>query len=130
MTGENYTTFQRGTVFYGDNNKPIKTESDSDTPEIKLQKILNTKGAKLTIDGIIGNLSLTELRRYTIEPNDSGELTKWTQEKLKSIGYDVDINGTADKKTMNAIHKFQKDNGLGEGTCLSGGDWGVLIKNK
>lgn len=128
MTGENYTTFQRGTVFYGDNNKPIETESDSDTSEIKLQKILNTKGAKLTVDGIIGKLSLTELRHYTIEPNDSGELTKWTQEKLKSIGYNVDINGTADKKTMDAIHKFQKDNGLGEGTCLSGGDWGVLIK--
>lgn len=128
MTGENYTTFQRGTVFYGDNNKLIKTESDSDTLEIKLQKILNAKGAKLTVDGIIGNLSLTELRHYTIEPNDSGELTKWTQEKLKSIGYDIDINGTADKKTMDAIHKFQKDNGLGEGVCLSGGDWSVLIK--
>ncbi len=120
--------------YYGLNRadyiKEDKTVSDNtnDSLEIKLQKILNTKGAKLTVDGIIGNLSLTELRRYTIEPNDSGELTKWTQEKLKSIGYDVDINGTADKKTMDAIHKFQKDNGLGEGICLSGGDWGVLIK--
>ena len=28
---------------------------------------------------------------------------------------------------MNAIHKFQRDNGLGEG-ILSGGDWAVLLK--
>jgi peptidoglycan hydrolase-like protein with peptidoglycan-binding domain len=71
---------------------------------------------------------LSSLRDYTIEPNDSGELTKWTQQKLKALGYDVDVNGTADTKTMNAIHKFQKDNGLGEGKCLGGGDWAVLLK--
>lgn len=120
-------TFQRGTVFAGEKNNTV---SNSDTSEIKLQKILNNKGSKLDVDGIIGNLTLTDLRGYTIEPNDSGELTKWTQERLKALGYDVDINGTADTKTMNAIHKFQKDNGLGEGKNLSGGDWAVLLKEK
>lgn len=120
-------TFQRGTVFTGEKNNTV---SNSDTSEIKLQKILNNKGSKLDVDGIIGNLTLTDLRDYTIEPNDSGELTKWTQERLKALGYDVDINGTADTKTMNAIHKFQKDNGLGEGKNLSGGDWAVLLKSK
>lgn len=119
-------TFQRGTVFVGENN----TVSNSDTSEIKLQKILNNKGSKLDVDGIVGNLTLTDLREYTIEPNDSGELTKWTQERLKALGYDVNVNGTADTKTMNAIHKFQKDNGLGEGKNLSGGDWAVLLKDK
>lgn len=125
MTGENYTTFQRGTVFYGDNNKT--SEIDNDTQEVKLQKILNAKGASLDTDGIIGNLTLTDLRNYTIEPYDSGELTKWTQERLKALGYDIDVNGTADEKTMNAIHKFQKDNKLGIGN-LSGGDWAILLK--
>jgi len=117
-------TFQRGTVFAGEKNNTV---SNSDTSEIKLQKILNNKGYNLDIDGIIGNITLTALRDYTIEPNDSGELTKWTQELLKVRGYDVDVNGTADEKTMNAIHKFQKDNNLGEG-ILSGGDWCVLLQ--
>lgn len=117
-------TFQRGTVFAGEKNN---SASNNDTLEIKLQKILNNKGYNLDVDGIIGNITLTDLRDYTIEPNDSGELTKWTQELLKVRGYDVDVNGTADEKTMNAIHKFQKDNNLGEG-ILSGGDWGVLLQ--
>lgn len=118
-------TFQRGTVFAGEKNS---TTSNSETLETKLQKILNKKGSKLAVDGKVGNLTLTDLRGYTIESNDSGELTKWTQEKLKERGYDVDINGVADKKTMDAIHKFQRDNGLGEGKCLSGGDWAILLK--
>lgn len=130
MTGENYTTFQRGTIFYGDNNianTEPDTSTDNESHEMKLQKILNAKGYQLTEDGIVGNNTLTNLRDYTIEPNDSGELTKWTQERLKALGYDVDINGTADEKTMNAIHKFQRDNNLGEDNCLRGGDWAILI---
>lgn len=107
----------------------IKSAVSTETnPNKQLQTILNNKGSKLDVDGIIGNLTLSSLRDYTIEPNDSGELTKWTQQKLKALGYDVDVNGTADTKTMNAIHKFQKDNGLGEGKCLGGGDWAVLLK--
>lgn len=104
-----------------------ETPVDNDSLEVKLQKILNNKGSKLSVDGIIGNLTLTDLRNYTIEPNDSGELTRWTQTALKVIGYDVDINGTADKKTMDAIHQFQKDNKLGVG-IMNGGDWGSLFK--
>lgn len=130
MTGENYTTFQRGTIFYGDNNTEPDTSTDNESHEMKLQKILNNKGSSLDTDGIIGTLTLTELRNYTIEPNDSGELTKWVQEKLKSLGYDIDVNGTADEKTMNAIHEFQKKNGLGIGKNLSGGDWAILMKGE
>ena len=118
-------TFQRGTIFAGEKGDTV---SNNDTLEIKLQKILNKKGSKLDVDGIIGNLTLTDLRNYTIEPNDSGELTRWTQERLKALGYDVDINGTADKKTMDAIYNFQKDNKLGQGKNLSGGDWAILLK--
>lgn len=94
----------------------------------QLQAILNNKGAKLAVDGQIGNLTLGVLRTYTIEPCDSGELTKWVQTKLKSIGYDVVINGVADTKTMSAIHKFQTDNKLGEGKFLCGGDWSILTR--
>lgn len=106
---------------------PVAPVAAAITFVTNVQNILNRKGAKLEVDGKIGNLTLTDLREYTIEPNDSGELTKWTQERLKALGYDVDINGVADTKMMNAIHKFQRDNGLGEG-ILAGGDWAVLLK--
>lgn len=106
--------------------KPVE-EKPVNTVIKNVQEILNRKGAKLTANGEVNNETLVALRKYTIEPNDSGELTKWTQEKLKALGYDVDINGKADTKMMNAIHKFQRDNSLGE-DILSGGDWGVLLK--
>lgn len=107
----------------------IKEELSKETnPSKQLQIILNNKGAKLVVDGIVGNLTLSELRKYIIEPNDGGELTKWTQQKFKSLGYDIDVNGVADKKMMDAIHKFQKDNNLGEGLYLGGGDWSTLLR--
>lgn len=117
----NYYGFKRSDYI---KEEPLK-ETD---PSKQLQVILNNKGAKLVVDGIIGNLTLSELRKYTIEPNDGGELTKWTQQKLKSLGYNIDVNGVANKKMMDAIHKFQKDNNLGEGFYLGGGDWSALLR--
>ena len=130
-TGEGYKTFERGTVFPGQEEyDPIQTYLEVPLEE-ELQTILVEKGySDLLVDGKIGNITLTKLRDFTIEPGDSGKLTMWTQKKLKSLGYDVDINGTADSKMMDAIHKFQTDNKLGEGKILSGGDWAVLASLK
>ena len=114
--------------YYGLKRSDYFKDETVESFEKKLQTILNNKGSKLAVDGIIGNLTLSDLRNYTIESGDSGELTKWTQERLKALGYDVDVNGKADAKTMNAIHKFQRDKGLGEGKCLGGGDWAALVR--
>lgn len=125
-------TFQRGTVFAGEktsaNNPPAI--SDDKTNKIKeLQQILNSKGAKLVVDGICGALTLAELKKYRIELGDKGTLSKWTQEVLNSNGYDCGIaDGVIGQKTINAIHKWQKDNRLGIG-YLGGTDWDKLIKD-
>lgn len=126
---EQYTTFQRGTVFPGQEEYDAN-DMHIDSVEMELQTILKEKGYDLTIDGIIGNITLSNLRDFTIEPGDSGNLTRWTQRKLANLGYDVDINGTADQKMMDAIHQFQKDNKLGVGKNLSGGDWAILASLK
>lgn len=130
VTNEGYETFQRGTVFPGQNEyNPDSVELVS--LELELQTILKEKGySDLIVDGVIGNATLSNLRDFTIEPGDSGKLTMWTQKKLKSLGYDVNINGTADQKMMDAIHQFQKDNKLGIGKILSGGDWAILASLK
>lgn len=55
-------------------------------------------------------------------------LTKWVQEKLNNLGYSCGTaDGIAGNNTMNAIHEFQKSNGLGVG-YLGGTDWDMLTK--
>lgn len=94
----------------------------------ELQKILNSKGANLVVDGIAGKKTIAECRKYRIEIHDKGELTKWVQECLNALGYSCGIpDGIAGRKTMNAISKWQHDNKLGCG-YLGGYDWDVLLQ--
>lgn len=107
-------------------NSPVK-DSSNDSAEVAIQKLLNSKGSTLDVDGIVGNLTLTEARKYSICTGDSGQLVEWVQKRLKSLGYDAgEIDGQAGEKTMSAIHQFQKDNKLGIGD-LNGGDWSKLL---
>ena len=93
----------------------------------ELQKILNGKGAALDVDGIAGEKTLAECRRYTIDLGDSGPLTRWVQARLNSVGFDCGTaDGIAGERTMTAIHNFQQAHKLGVG-YLGGGDWDALI---
>jgi murein DD-endopeptidase MepM/ murein hydrolase activator NlpD len=100
----------------------------------ELQQILNQKGFTLVEDGLFGINTLNALRKYTIEINDSGSLTRWTQEYLASKGYNVGyIDGLAGPQTMFGIEQFQRDKNLGTTkrnnyTYLGGDDWYVLIE--
>ena len=113
--------------------KYYNIEKTSDTPtditnlNKELQTILNNKGAKLDVDGIIGAKTLTEIKKYTINNGDKGELTKWIQKKLNSLGFNCGTpDGIAGNKTMSAIASFQRDNGLGIG-YLGGSDFDHLL---
>lgn len=93
----------------------------------ELQRILNAKGARLTVDGIAGNKTLSAVKKYIIDEGDRGELTKWVQKRLNSLGFECGTaDGIAGKKTMSAIAEFQKANKLGVG-YLGGNDWYYLI---
>lgn len=100
----------------------------------ELQQILNTKGFTLVEDGLFGINTLNALRKYTIEINDSGTLTKWTQEYLAQKGYNVGaIDGIAGAPTMFGIEQFQRAKNLGTAkrnnyTYLGGDDWYYLIE--
>lgn len=100
----------------------------------ELQHILNAKGFTLAEDGLFGINTLNALRKYTIEINDSGALTKWTQEYLASKGYNVGIvDGIAGAPTMFGIEQFQRAKGLGTikrngYSYLGGDDWYHLIE--
>ena len=101
--------------------------SDKDNSTAELQKILNDKGAHLDEDGIAGEKTLAECRRYTIDLGDSGPLTRWVQARLNSVGFDCGTaDGIAGTRTMCAIYAFQQANRLGTG-YLGGSDWNRLI---
>jgi len=51
------------------------------------------------------NLPVSNLGR-----DDAGDEVKKLQEALKQLGYDVEINGVYDEKTIDAVFEFQKEN--------------------
>lgn len=114
--------------YYGIAKSMLDWSGKTDKKIAELQEILNRKGAKLTVDGIAGDKTYNAVRAYTIEKGDSGELTKWTQQRLTALGYYVGlVDGICGEKTLKGIAEFQKDNKLGVG-YLGGGDWYYLIK--
>ena len=101
--------------------------STKDNSTVELQKILNSKGAALDVDGVAGTKTLSECHKYTINKGDSGELTRWVQARLNAIGFNCGtVDGIAGEQTMTAIHNFQQAHKLGVG-YLGGSDWDVLI---
>ena len=95
----------------------------------QLQNILIAKGLDIAVDGIAGEHTLSACKVFTIGSGDSGELTKWVQNRLNSLGFSCGAaDGIAGTKTMTAIARFQENNGLGIG-YLGGEDWYYLINN-
>ncbi len=119
-------TFQRGTVFAGEKNNYPTQNAKADIKE--LQQILNNAGAGLVVDGIVGNKTLSAVKKYTIRNGDTGNLIKWVQNHLNQIGYNCGVaDGVAGQKTMGAIYNWQRTNKLGVG-YLGGSDWDVLLR--
>ena len=94
----------------------------------ELQTILNAKGAALAVDGIAGTNTLSECHKYTINNGDSGELTRWVQQRLNALGFSCgQADGISGTMTINAIHEFQRANNHSVGV-LKNTDWDVLVK--
>ena len=94
----------------------------------ELQTALNTYGHRLTVDGIAGEKTLKAAKAHIVDKGSKGEVVKWVQKKLNSLGYNCGtVDGIAGDKTMNAIYKWQSDKRLGVG-YLGGSDWDILLK--
>lgn len=62
------------------------------------------------IEGVIEKRRKEQLPRYNLGKDDTGEEVKKLQKALLDLGYDVDINGLYDEKTIEAVFKFQQNN--------------------
>lgn len=47
---------------------------------------------------------------YNLGKDDEGDEVKKLQEALKQMGYDLEVNGVYDEKTVQAVFEFQQDN--------------------
>lgn len=100
-----------------------------DSQILELQKILNTRGFGLAEDGKMGESTYKAICNYTIDYGDKGEICKWIQKRLNSMGFNCgNPDGIIGTNTVNAIHSWQRANGLGEGT-MYGSDFYYFCKS-
>ena len=102
-----------------------------DVQILELQKLLNAKGKgfNLVEDGIMGENTYRALCNYTFDLGDRGELTKWVQHRLNSMGFNAGYeDGYAEQPTVDAIHRFQASVGVNQG-YLGGTDYYWLCKS-
>lgn len=112
---------------YDDGYRPGQAQTNP-APDIRaLQLALNTEGCMLDVDGICGPKTLAAARKQHIYNGASGEVVRWVQNYLNSIGYNCGIaDGIAGRNTMSGVNAWQKAQGVGVGE-MYGSDWDVLL---
>lgn len=105
-----------------------QAQATTPAPDIRaLQLALNTEGCMLDVDGICGPKTLAAARKQHIYNGASGEVVRWVQNYLNSIGYNCGIaDGIAGRNTMSGVNAWQKAQGVGVGE-MYGSDWDVLL---
>lgn len=113
---------------YDDGYRPGQAQTNP-APDIRaLQLALNTEGCMLDVDGICGPKTLAAARKQHIYNGASGEVVRWVQNYLNSIGYTCGVaDGIAGRNTMSGVNAWQKAQGVGVGE-MYGSDWDKLLK--
>ena len=111
------------------NNPKAVWDSDYSADIKALQDLLNKlKNARILADGITGNRTYAFAKKYTVKNGVDGEISKWVQRRLKTMGYYTGlVDGEPRGLTEKAIKAMQKDYGLTQDGVISGADWYYLI---
>ena len=80
------------------------------------------------VDGIAGNYTLKAAKNYTVANCVDGNVSKWVQRRLKSLGYyDGLVDGKPRSLTEKSIVLLEKDYGLTQNGEISYNDWYYLL---
>jgi peptidoglycan hydrolase-like protein with peptidoglycan-binding domain len=64
------------------------------------------------IEAVLDKRRKNEIPTKNLGKNDKGKNVKKLQKALKKLGYDIEITGIYDEKTIKAVFKFQKDHNI------------------
>lgn len=97
----------------------------------QLQHLFNVQlNAGLTEDGIYGPNTQAAADKCIIRSGSSGEITRWIQKKLISLGYPLPkygADGSYGSEMQNALTNFQKAHGLSTDGVVGHSTWKALM---
>ena len=130
LRGENVLVVTEKTLFGNRGDKPTiiwgtKYNKDVQDFQALMKRMKKYSGP---VDGIAGEYTLKAAKKYTVKKNADGDVSKWVQQRLTTIGYyDGLVDGEPRGLTEKAIKSFEKDYGLTENGKVSGNDWYYLL---
>lgn len=94
--------------------------------ELNRQGYRDSSGNKLVVDGINGSKTLSACP--TVKKGAKGNITKLIQQRLNSVGFNLNCDGDFGTKTYNAVKTFQKNRGLTQDGIVGKNTWTWLLK--
>lgn len=122
-----------GTTIASNNSNKINTSTSkpnniNNTPSVsELQSELNKQfNAGLVVDNIAGPKTLSAC--IVVSYNAAGNITKWIQKKLNSLGYNCgQADGIFGNNTLAGVKEFQKAKGLAVDGIIGKNTWRKLL---
>lgn len=108
-------------------NNQIKTEYDEWIARLQ-QELNNQFQCNLVVDGLNSSMLLDVCP--TIKVNACSNITKLIQERLNSVGFNLEEDGIFGQKTKRAIIVFQQNRNLQQDGIVGKNTWNYLLSGK
>lgn len=116
---------------YDGGSGPVDPPTPSGPSLRELQHQFNVQfNAGLSEDGIYGPKTQAAADKCIVRPGASGEITRWIQRKLISLGYSLPTygaDGSYGGETGTALKRFQSNHGLGADGVVGHDTWKALM---
>ena len=118
------------TLFGNSGDEPTLVWGDTPDPDVReLQALLRRLGDYGgPVDGLAGKYTLRGAKRHAVKKYADGEVAKWVQQRLKTLGYYSGlVDGEPRGLTEKAIAAFERDYALTADREIADNDWYYLL---